>query len=95
MEETHYLHLPIPVPTFMFTLAFTGVDPWDDSLIAYLANELPRVNWCEVNNEVRAVIFAEAWAGARAVVDAIAAIQDLVPQARVIRMVGDIEECDF
>lgn len=75
--------------TFRFTLAFRGVDPWDDDQIEALAKRLPRVHWGTVNGEVHATAFADATTGMRAVLETVDAIKAVVAAARPLYVIED------
>jgi predicted DNA-binding transcriptional regulator AlpA len=76
--------------TYSFTLAFDGVDPWDDDLIEALAEHLPRVHWGEVDAEVQATAFAEASTGVHAVLDVVEAVRRVHATAHPTRVVEDL-----
>lgn len=77
------------MPTYWFTLAFEGVDPWDDQLIERLVEEAPGVHWGEVDGEVRAAAFAEAASGIEAVIETVSSTRRVCRQAKPVRMVED------
>lgn len=75
--------------TYRFTLAFRGVDPWDDDLVEELAEHLPRVHWGTVDGEVRATAFVYATTAMHAVRDTVNQIKAIVPGAQPLHVVED------
>jgi hypothetical protein len=75
---------------FFMTMAYKGIDLFDEDQLEKLIVRAPWIQWVAVDGEVRALITREADTPIRAALDAVENIRRVVPQARFVRMVEDL-----
>lgn len=75
---------------FYLELAYEGIDYRDDELIDTLMGSAPFVHWGMVDGEVRAHAIIEASEAAAAARRVVSAVREVVPDARVTRVVEDL-----
>lgn len=78
------------MPKFSFSLAFTGVDLFDDDIEEALMVSMPYGLWALVDGEVRVNVAVEAASPAAAARAVVTAVREIVPTASATHIIEDL-----